>query len=181
MGILSVIIAIIALIVAILAYQKGGGTAELRKRIDWIGSLVDLGKSLDSLTSALDTLRENTVEAVERLEDKFRRGAREEKKPTEHRPLERVEEPREETPPTAQDFQNELDRTLAFAQQEGRSFVEIKSGDLHRSTGGYPGRTKRMPTCCAVMKRNMKPGDEILEQPASGQGATLRIRFSLPR
>jgi len=74
MGILSVIIAIIALIVAILAYQKGGGTAELRKRIDWIGSLVDLGKSLDSLTSALDTLRENTVEAVERLEDKFRRG-----------------------------------------------------------------------------------------------------------
>jgi hypothetical protein len=32
-----------------------------------------------------------------------------------------------------------------------------------------------------VMKRNMKPGDQILQQPPSGAGATLIIRFKLPR
>jgi len=31
------------------------------------------------------------------------------------------------------------------------------------------------------MKENMQPGDEILTQPPKGKGATLRIRYKLPR
>lgn len=83
--------------------------------------------------------------------------------------------------PTAQDFQNELDCIFASAQQQGKPYVDVKSGDLHRRIGGYPGHNHRMPVCCEVMKGDMKPGDQILQQPPSGQGATLIIRYKLPR
>jgi len=84
-------------------------------------------------------------------------------------------------PPTAQDFQNELDRIFAAAQQQGKSRIHVKSGDLHRRVGGYPGHNHRMPVCCDVMKRNMRSGDRILQEPPSGQGATVIIRYELPR
>jgi len=84
-------------------------------------------------------------------------------------------------PPTAQDFQNELNKIFQEAQQQGKSYVDIKSGELHRQVGGYPGHNHRMPVCCRVMRRNMKPQDQILQEPPSGQGATLVIRYKLPR
>ena len=83
--------------------------------------------------------------------------------------------------PTSQDFQKELDGIFASAQQKNKPYVDLKSGDLHRRVGGYPKRNHRMPVCCGVMKRNMKPEDQILQQPPSGQGATLIIRYNLPR
>jgi len=88
---------------------------------------------------------------------------------------------REPTVVNIRDFEKELDRIFTLAQQEGRSYIEIKSGDLHRQVGGYPGRNHRMPTCCWVMKKRMGPGDEILREPPRGQGATLTIRYRLPR
>lgn len=85
------------------------------------------------------------------------------------------------TGPVASDFQRELNRIFQRATRQGRPYVDVKSGDLHRAVGGYPGRNHRMPVCCEVMKRNMKPGDQILQQPPEGQGATLVIRYKLPR
>jgi 5-methylcytosine-specific restriction protein A len=84
-------------------------------------------------------------------------------------------------PPTAQDFQNELNRIFQEAQRQGKPYVDVKSGNLHRRVGGYPGHNHRMPTCCEVMTRNMKHGDQILQQPPKGKGATLVIRYKLPR
>jgi len=84
-------------------------------------------------------------------------------------------------PPTAQDFQDELNNIFRLAQQQGKAYVDVKSGDLHRQVGGYPEHNHRMPVCCEVMKKNMKPGDQILQEPPSGQGATLIIRYKLPR
>lgn len=84
-------------------------------------------------------------------------------------------------PPIAQDFQNELSRLFAAAQQNGQPFIDVKSGDLHRSVGSYPGTNHRMPICCDVMKRNMRNGDQIQQQPRKGKGATLVIRYNLPR
>jgi len=43
---LALILSVIALIIAILAYQKAGGLADLKKQIDQIGSSVDLRKSV---------------------------------------------------------------------------------------------------------------------------------------
>jgi hypothetical protein len=38
-----------------------------------------------------------------------------------------------------------------------------------------------MPVCCAVMHAARRPGDEILSSPPSGRGASLLIRYRLPR
>lgn len=175
MDVLSLILAMVAVVIAILAYQKTGGVADLMKQIDQIASSAELRKSVDSLTAAAETLREKTVETIGKLEGIFQREGRAQKEPPEPREL------KKRIPPSGEDFQSELDSLFASAQQSGQSLIEIKSGDLHRSVGGYPGRSHRMPLCCAVMKRNMKPGDEIVQQPPSGQGATLIVRFNLPR
>jgi len=84
-------------------------------------------------------------------------------------------------PPTADDFRAELAKIFEEAESKGYSHVDVMSGDLHRRVGGYPGPDHRMPVCCSVMRRAMKPGDQILEEPPRGAGARLRIRYHLPR
>lgn len=83
--------------------------------------------------------------------------------------------------PDSNDFREELFNIFEEAQQIGRQYIDVNSGDLHRRVGGYPGRDHRMPLCCEVMKRSMKKGDFILEQPPKGKGASLTIRYNLPR
>lgn len=85
--------------------------------------------------------------------------------------------------PTAEDFRLELHRMMLEAVKEGREFAEINAGDLHRRVGDYPGRNHRMPVCCEVMRGALAPdaGDIIREQPPSGLGASLTIRYVLPR
>ena len=83
--------------------------------------------------------------------------------------------------PTAQDFEDALQEIFDLAQSKGENHVVVTSGDLHRRVGGYPGRNHRMPVCCGVMRRMMQRGDEILYEPPSGQGATLTVRYNLPR
>ena len=84
-------------------------------------------------------------------------------------------------PPTAQDFQNELERIFELAQKEGKAFVDVSSGDLHRKVGGYPGRNHRMPVCCNIMRHYKKPEDQIISAPPRGLGASFTIRYLLPR
>jgi len=52
-----------------------------------------------------------------------------------------------------------------------------------KAKGSYPGPNHRMPVCCKVMKDAMAPdyGDKVLQEPPSGQGASLTIRYVLPR
>ena len=73
MDILALILAVIALIIAILAYQKVGGVADLRKQIEQIASSAELKKSVDSLAAATETLREKTAEAIGKLETTFKK------------------------------------------------------------------------------------------------------------
>ncbi len=84
-------------------------------------------------------------------------------------------------PDSVYDFQKALDSVFASALADGRDSVEVVSGDLHRLVGGYPGHDHRMPACCQVMKSNMKPGDSVVAGPPSGQGASLAIRYRIPR
>lgn len=83
--------------------------------------------------------------------------------------------------PTADDFQKELDSIFAFAEAKLLTAIIIKSGDLHRLVGDYPGTDHRMPICCIVMRKNMKNGDVIMSEPPSGTGATLTIKYQFLR
>lgn len=83
--------------------------------------------------------------------------------------------------PSSGDFRKELAAQLSRAKKRGAPHVEINSGELHRSVGGYPGPNHRMPICCEVMYRERKDDDEIISQPPEGKGAGLTIRYKLPR
>jgi sarcosine oxidase delta subunit len=81
--------------------------------------------------------------------------------------------------PRAPDFRAALRR--AFEQARGQPFVDVNAGDLHRQVGGYPGPNQRMPNCCSVMRQAMQEGDTIRATPPKGAGASLTIRYRLPR
>jgi len=80
-----------------------------------------------------------------------------------------------------QAFEAELFRIVTRAQKQNRPHVEVNSGELHRAVGGYPTPTPRMPMCCNVMRKEMIGGDEFVFQPPKGDGASLTIRYQLPR
>jgi len=79
------------------------------------------------------------------------------------------------------DFKRELQARFARASASGASSVVINSGDVHRTLGGYPGKTHQMPVCCQIMYKEQQPGDRIVEAPPKGQGASLSIEYRLPR
>jgi 5-methylcytosine-specific restriction protein A len=85
--------------------------------------------------------------------------------------------------PTAGDFRRELFQMIANAQKSGRQSIEISARELHSRVGPPRGRNDRMPNCCRVMKAQLATdcGDVIVNEPPSGQGPTLTIRYRLPR
>jgi hypothetical protein len=83
--------------------------------------------------------------------------------------------------PTIEDFRSKLQTLLAQAEASGASHLEISSRELHIEVGGYSGPPHRMPTCCDAMYGEMKLGDRIVSAPPKGKGATVVIRFALPR
>ena len=46
--------------------------------------------------------------------------------------------------------------------------------EVYRSVGGYPGSMHGMPEYCDAMRSEMKPGDVLLVEQASGPGMTVR-------
>lgn len=83
---------------------------------------------------------------------------------------------------TADDFRAGLVAILARGQRQGRPHVEVNAGEFHRVMGGYPARgDHRMPVVCQLMREQQRPGDEIVFEPPGGAGASLTIRYNLPR
>ena len=78
-------------------------------------------------------------------------------------------------------FRSNPSRRMQGAEHASKTTVEINSGQLHREVGGYPGQNHRMPMCCAVMRSEMSAVDAILREPPKKQGASLTIRYKLPR
>jgi len=70
---ITLLIAVVALIIAILAYQRTGGTAELKRQIEVGASSPDLKKQIDALMAITDALREKTADALDRLEKVVRK------------------------------------------------------------------------------------------------------------
>lgn len=84
-------------------------------------------------------------------------------------------------PPDTNTFRKELRSILTNAQKLGFVAVDVNSGNLHRRVGDYPGQNHRMPICCEVMYSEMKNRDKIVSQPKSGKGASVVVRYFLPR
>ncbi len=70
---ITLLIAVVALIISILAYQRTGGTTELKRQIETGTSSPELKKQLDALVAMTDSLREKTADALDRLERAIRK------------------------------------------------------------------------------------------------------------
>ena len=82
---------------------------------------------------------------------------------------------------TELEFRTEIWKLMREAQAATAEYVDINSGEVHRALGGYPGPDHRMPTCCGAMREDMRPGDTVRSSPPKGRGASLTIRYRLPR
>lgn len=83
------------------------------------------------------------------------------------------------TVPNSDFFRGEVERIMSDARAQGKEYVEILSGDVHRNVGGYPSTNHRMASCCEVMYSMMKPSDKVISAPKKGKGATLKIGYYL--
>ena len=82
---------------------------------------------------------------------------------------------------STEDFKRVLGTKLRTASASGTHHLDVNAGELHRGVGGYPGPDHRMPACCAAMRSIMRDGDLVLAEPPKGNGASLTIRYRLPR
>lgn len=83
--------------------------------------------------------------------------------------------------PTSDEFRAELRSQLRAAELKKLPHADINAGELHRCLGGYPRANHQMPSCCHVMEQERRALDKIVAGPPSGKGATLTIRYRLPR
>lgn len=83
--------------------------------------------------------------------------------------------------PSTDDFRQAIRKTIREAERRGASHIDINSGEIHRALGGYPGPGAAMPSCCNAMYAEQRATDNILSQPPKGKGASLTIRYKLPR
>lgn len=81
--------------------------------------------------------------------------------------------------PTKKDFKRELEKLISFSKQKGEPNLVVTSRELHKIVGGYDTNNHRMASCCDAMYDAMKTGDEIIEAPPKGKGASLKIRYSI--
>ena len=83
--------------------------------------------------------------------------------------------------PDSDAFEDKLREIFNNAKLEGKDFVIVNAEELHREVGGYRGRNHRMPTCNWVMRKHISLGDLIISEPEKGYGASLTIKYKLPR
>lgn len=84
--------------------------------------------------------------------------------------------------PNAADFEEELRERWRQAEKSGAPYVDINAGEIHRMLGGYPSRGQnRMANCCQVMMKLRQAHDLTVSSPPKGKGASLVIRYALPR
>jgi hypothetical protein len=87
-------------------------------------------------------------------------------------------EPRSTNIPNADTFRHTLSELLSSSKGQ---YVDVVACELHDLVGTRSGKDSRMPTCCNVMLAAMQNGDTVLASPPRGRGASLTIRYRLPR
>ena len=70
---ITLLIAVAALVISILAYQRTGGTTELKRKIESTIPPEDLRRQMDALAAVTNSLREKAADALDRLEKVIRK------------------------------------------------------------------------------------------------------------
>jgi len=78
------------------------------------------------------------------------------------------------------DTRNELQNIMNWAKQKGIIEVTINAGKLGEALGLYDSNKNNVKSVCDAMKSMMKEGDKIVDEPPSGEGASVTIKYKVP-
>lgn len=81
--------------------------------------------------------------------------------------------------PSAENFRSEIYIIIERAKKEGKDYIKINAGELHRALGGYPSNNHNMPGCCNAMRSINEYVSVEKSCPAKGKGASLTIGYYL--
>ena len=70
---ITLLIAVVALVISILAYQRTGGTTDLKRKIESTIPPEDLKRQIDAIAVLTNSLRDKTADALDRLEKVIRK------------------------------------------------------------------------------------------------------------
>ena len=76
---------------------------------------------------------------------------------------------------TTEDIRLYIANLKKSAKEAGKSFVILKSGDIHKAMQ----LKSAMPQVCNAMRQSMGEGDVILHTTPSGNSSTIEIRYNL--
>jgi hypothetical protein len=83
------------------------------------------------------------------------------------------------------EFKFAIEAMFTEGTRDGLSYIDIEAGPWHKVMGGYPARdgNHSMPIVCEAMWAEFSElhGDVVLYSPLKRKGASLKIRYRLPR
>ena len=76
---------------------------------------------------------------------------------------------------STEDIREHIRELKAFAKASGKSYIILKSGDIHKELQ----LTSAMPQVCNAMRQSMREGDVVLHTTPSGNSSTIEIQYNL--
>ena len=76
---------------------------------------------------------------------------------------------------TTDDIRQHILELKNAAKGEGKSFIILKSGDIHKKLN----LKSRMPQVCNAMRQSMNEGDIVLHTTPSGNSSTIEIQYNV--
>ena len=76
---------------------------------------------------------------------------------------------------TTDDIRRHILILKTAAQNEGKKFVILKSGDIHKELN----LKSAMPQVCNAMRQSMNEGDIVLHTTPSGNSSTIEIQYNV--
>lgn len=83
--------------------------------------------------------------------------------------------------PTKAEFAKAIAAKFRAGELRNADHLDLNAGELHRELGGYPSANHQMPSCCDALLDAQRTRDTIMAKPPKGKGASLTIRYNLPR
>jgi hypothetical protein len=77
-------------------------------------------------------------------------------------------------------FHDKLLEMLRHNEEVGERYIVVNAENFMRHVAGSISHS-RLAQCCEAMKRNMHPGDEILEESKNKKKPGLTVCYKLPR
>ena len=76
---------------------------------------------------------------------------------------------------TTDDIRQHILELKTAAKNEGKSFIILKSGDIHKALG----LKSALPQVCNAMRQSMNEGDIVLHTTPSGNSSTIEIQYNV--